>query len=54
MCGNETLKCVHKMFINKFIKKIPKNFTAPFRMYFTKLNISTQNTEEMRIKKEKK
>jgi hypothetical protein len=34
MCGNKPLKCGHKMFIKKFIKKIPKNFTAPKRMYF--------------------
>ncbi len=24
MCGNESLKCGHKMFINKFIKKFLK------------------------------
>ncbi len=25
MCGNQPLKCGHKMFINRFIKKIPTN-----------------------------
>jgi hypothetical protein len=43
MCGNEPLKCGHKMFINMFIKKILKIFMAPHRMHFIIILILTNN-----------